>query len=119
MLGFDCRLDVLHLFHEIPTCYVDNTTRIRGVSIVVPTCKPPTLKALGTFFCGKLQPAQNRFSFCGPPESNRGPAGGTLRRKTVRIYYRTEHAALVAACPTNSCEVVLVTGTLIKRLLHT
>ena len=81
MLGFDCRLDILHLFHEIPTCYVDNTTQIPGVSIVVPTCKPPTLKAVGTDFCGKLQPAQNRFGFCGPPESNKGLAGGTLRRK--------------------------------------
>ena len=90
--------------------------RIRGVSIVVPTCKPAKLRsAAGTDFCGKLQPARNRFSFCGPPECNGGPAGGTSRRKIVRIYCRPEHAALVGACPTNSCEVVRVTGTLKKR----
>ena len=90
--------------------------RIRGVSIVVPTCKPAKLRsAAGTDFCGKLQPARNRFSFCGPPECNGGPAGGTSRRKIVRIYCRPEHAALVGACPTNSCKVVRVTGTLKKR----
>ena len=55
--------------------------RIRGVSIVVPTCKPAKLRAAGTDFCGKLQPARNRFSFCGLPECNGGPAGGTSRRK--------------------------------------
>ena len=93
--------------------------RIRGVSIVVPTCTPAKLRAAGTDFCGKLQPARNRFSFCGPPECNGGPAGGTSRRKIVRIYSRPEHAALVGACPTNSCEVVRVTGTLKKRFLHT
>ena len=51
--------------------------RIRGVSIVLPTCKPATLKAAGTDICGKLRPARNRFSFCGPPECNGGPAEGT------------------------------------------
>ena len=86
--------------------------RIRGVSIVVPTCKPAKLRAAGTDFCGKLPPAQNRFSFCGPPECNGGPAGGTSRRKTVRIYSRPQHAALVGASPTKLCEVVRVTGTL-------
>ena len=93
--------------------------RIRGVSIVVPTCKPAKLRrAAGTDFCGKLQPARSRFSFCGPPECNGGPAGGTSRRNIVRIYCRPEHAALVGACPTNSCEVVRVTGTLKKRFAH-
>ena len=51
--------------------------QIRGVSIVLPTCKPATLKAAGTDICGKLRPARNRFSFCGPPECNGGPAEGT------------------------------------------
>ena len=51
--------------------------RIRGVGIVLPTCKPATLKAAGTDICGKLRPARNRFSFCGPPECNGGPAEGT------------------------------------------
>ena len=55
--------------------------RIRGVSIVLPTCKPATLKAAGTDICGKLRPARNRFSFCGPPECNGGPAEGTLKEK--------------------------------------
>ena len=96
------------------------SARIRGVSIVVPTCKPAKLRrAARTDFCGKLQPARNRFSFCGPPECNRGPAGGTSRRKIVRIYCRPEHAALVGACPTNSCEVVRVTGTLKNVLFCT
>ena len=31
------------------------------------------------------------------------------------IYCRPEHAALVGACPANSCQVVRVTGTLKKR----
>ena len=95
--------------------------RIRGVSIVVPTCKPAKLRsAAGTDICGKLQPARNRFSFCGPPECNGGPAGGTSRREIVRIYCRPEHAALVGACPTNSCEVVRVTGKIVeKTFLHT
>ena len=62
----------------------------RGVGIVAPTFKPAKLRAVGTDFCGKLQPARNRFSFCGPPECNGGPAEGTSRRKIVRIYCKSD-----------------------------
>ena len=34
-------------------------------------------------------------SFCGPPECNGGPAGGTLRLKIVGFYNQVEHVTLV------------------------
>ena len=67
--------------------------RIRGVSIVVPTCKPAKLRrAVGTDFCGKLQPARNRSSFCGPPECQWQalPECTSMRNICLRIYCRPE-----------------------------